>query len=163
MAVVQCRLVGWIEADEPKMQRLSSNRVRVMDRSLPHLCKVHFQRELAHAREQFFRPETIPARNRHERNRIYPGKAHRSAKTSTARTRTYRPKGRSTKSRANSGVWGPGCQGESGLAPAEGAGTSLQLCVLCFGFFQDGEVGVGVFPEGEEVLVGVLGFASISR
>src|ERR1039458_2073341 len=29
-----------------------------------------------------------------------------------------------------------------------------QLRVLRFGFFQDGDVGVGVFPEGEEVFVG---------
>ena len=30
----------------------------------------------------------------------------------------------------------------------------LQLRVLGFGLLQDGDVGVGVFPEGEEVLVG---------
>jgi hypothetical protein len=30
----------------------------------------------------------------------------------------------------------------------------LQLRVLRFGFLQDGDVGVDVFPEGEEVLVG---------
>jgi hypothetical protein len=29
---------------------------------------------------------------------------------------------------------------------------SLQLFILRLGFFQDGDVGVGVFPEGEEVL-----------
>jgi len=29
----------------------------------------------------------------------------------------------------------------------------LQLRILRFGFFQDGDVGVGVFPEGEEILV----------
>src|ERR1039457_6083876 len=31
----------------------------------------------------------------------------------------------------------------------------LQLCVLRFGFFQDGDVGVGVFPEGQEGLIHV--------
>jgi hypothetical protein len=31
---------------------------------------------------------------------------------------------------------------------------SLQPCVLGFGFFQDGDVGVGVFPEREEIFVG---------
>ena len=31
---------------------------------------------------------------------------------------------------------------------------SLQLRVLGFGFFQNGNVGIGVFPEGEEVFVG---------
>jgi hypothetical protein len=30
---------------------------------------------------------------------------------------------------------------------------SLQLCVLGLSLLQDGDVGVGVFPEGEEVLV----------
>src|SRR5271168_408221 len=30
----------------------------------------------------------------------------------------------------------------------------LQLGVLRLGFFQDGDVGVGVFPEGEEIFVG---------
>ncbi len=30
----------------------------------------------------------------------------------------------------------------------------LQLCVLRLGFIQDGDVGVGVFPEAEEILVG---------
>jgi hypothetical protein len=33
-------------------------------------------------------------------------------------------------------------------------GELLQLRVLRFRFFQDGYVGVGVFPEGEEILVG---------
>ena len=33
---------------------------------------------------------------------------------------------------------------------------SLQSCVLGFGFLQDRDVGVGVFPEGEEVLKGSL-------
>jgi hypothetical protein len=33
------------------------------------------------------------------------------------------------------------------------ARTSLQLGVLRLGFLQDGDVGVGVFPEGEEILV----------
>src|SRR5580692_7535953 len=32
--------------------------------------------------------------------------------------------------------------------------SSLQLRVLRFSLFQDGNVGVGVFPEREEVLVG---------
>ena len=33
------------------------------------------------------------------------------------------------------------------------SGSLLQLRVLRLGFLQDGDVGVGVFPEGEEVLV----------
>jgi|ERR1035437_3730469 hypothetical protein len=40
--------------------------------------------------------------------------------------------------------------------PASASKTTLllQLRVLGFGFFQDGDVGVGVFPEGEEIFVG---------
>jgi hypothetical protein len=34
------------------------------------------------------------------------------------------------------------------------ARASLQLRILRLGFFQDGDVGFGVFPEGEEVFVG---------
>ena len=30
----------------------------------------------------------------------------------------------------------------------------LQLRVLCFGFFEDRDVGIGVFPEGEEIFAG---------
>src|ERR1035441_595165 len=38
----------------------------------------------------------------------------------------------------------------------------LQFRVLRLGFFQDGDVGVGVFPEDEEVLVGTLRFGSVA-
>jgi len=40
--------------------------------------------------------------------------------------------------------------------PASACKTTLllQLPVLGFGFFQDGDVGVGVFPEGKEVFKG---------
>ncbi len=34
----------------------------------------------------------------------------------------------------------------------------LQFRVLLLGLLQDGDVGIGVFPEGEEVLVGSAGF-----
>ena len=37
-----------------------------------------------------------------------------------------------------------------------GVPSLLQLRVLCLGFFQDGDVRVGVFPEGEEVCVCTL-------
>src|ERR1700674_588648 len=30
---------------------------------------------------------------------------------------------------------------------------SLQLCIFCLGLLQDGNVGIGVFPECEEVLI----------
>src|SRR5271170_4025278 len=33
----------------------------------------------------------------------------------------------------------------------------LQLCVLHLGFFQNGDVGVGVFPEGKKIFVGYAG------
>jgi hypothetical protein len=38
----------------------------------------------------------------------------------------------------------------------------LQLRVLGFGFLQDGDVGVGVLPEGEEVLIGGAGFGGVA-
>jgi len=39
---------------------------------------------------------------------------------------------------------------------------SLQLRVFGFSFFQDGDVGVGVFPEGEEIFVGGEGTGASS-
>jgi hypothetical protein len=39
---------------------------------------------------------------------------------------------------------------------------SLQFRVFRLGLLQDGEVGVGVFPEGEEILIGHLGFGGVS-
>ena len=41
-------------------------------------------------------------------------------------------------------------------------GRLLQLRVLRLGFFQDGDVGVGVFPEGEEILIGFSGFRRVA-
>jgi hypothetical protein len=38
----------------------------------------------------------------------------------------------------------------------------MQLCILGFGLFQEGDVAVGVFPEGEEVLVGSAGFGGVA-
>ena len=34
--------------------------------------------------------------------------------------------------------------------------------MLCFGLLQDGDVRVGVFPEGEEILIGSTGFGSVA-
>ena len=45
---------------------------------------------------------------------------------------------------------------------AERAIGLLQLRVLRLGLFQDGDVGVGVFPEIEEVLVGGANLAGIA-
>src|SRR5437868_15325428 len=39
---------------------------------------------------------------------------------------------------------------------------SLQLCVLRLGLLQDGNVGVGVFPERKEVLIGALCFGCVA-
>jgi len=39
----------------------------------------------------------------------------------------------------------------------------LQLCVLRFGLPQDGDVGVGVFPEREEILVCQLTLGGVAR
>ena len=39
----------------------------------------------------------------------------------------------------------------------------LQFRVFRFGFLQNGDIGVSVFPEGEEVLVGDAGLGAVSR
>jgi hypothetical protein len=41
-------------------------------------------------------------------------------------------------------------------------GGSLQLCVFRLGLLQDWDVGVGVFPKREEVLIGRPGFRGIT-
>jgi hypothetical protein len=41
-------------------------------------------------------------------------------------------------------------------------GTLLQPCVLRLGSLQDWDVGVGVFPEGEEVLISPFSFIAIA-
>ena len=38
----------------------------------------------------------------------------------------------------------------------------LQLRVFRLGLFQDGDVGIGVFPEDEEVLIGGLSFGGVA-
>ena len=38
----------------------------------------------------------------------------------------------------------------------------LELCVFGFCFFQDRNIGIGVFPEGEEILVGGFGVGGIA-
>jgi hypothetical protein len=43
------------------------------------------------------------------------------------------------------------------------AGQLLQLCGLRFGLLQDGDVGIGVLPKGEEILIGDSGFLLIAR
>ncbi|MGD0460185.1 MAG: hypothetical protein ABSC21_20860 [Terriglobia bacterium] len=40
-----------------------------------------------------------------------------------------------------------------------GARGLFQLCVFRLGFLQNGNVGVGVFPEREEILIGGAGLA----
>ena len=44
-------------------------------------------------------------------------------------------------------------RGRTGSDAEFGRRALLQLRVLRLGFFQDGDIGVGVFPEREEVLV----------
>jgi hypothetical protein len=46
--------------------------------------------------------------------------------------------------------------------PVGGIFELLQLRVLRLGFLQDGDVGVGIFPEGEEVLIRGAGFGVVS-
>jgi hypothetical protein len=38
----------------------------------------------------------------------------------------------------------------------------LYLCVFRLGLLQDGDVGVGVFPEREEILIGGAGFGCVA-
>ena len=45
----------------------------------------------------------------------------------------------------------------------QSASQLLQFRVLRLGLFQDGDVRIGVFPEGEEVLIGRLGFGAVAR
>src|SRR6266571_7358439 len=40
--------------------------------------------------------------------------------------------------------------------------VSLQLRVLLLGFLQNGDAGIGVFPESEEVLIGRAGFCGVA-
>ena len=44
------------------------------------------------------------------------------------------------------------------LKARAGAPGLFQLCVFRLGFLQDGDIGVGVFPEREEILIGGAGF-----
>ena len=57
-------------------------------------------------------------------------------------------------------VFGTGRNGSAGIGCEE---QLVQLRVLRLGLLQDGDVGVGVFPECEEVLVGNFCFLSVSR
>ena len=41
--------------------------------------------------------------------------------------------------------------------------SSIQLRILGLGFFEDRNVGVGIFPNGEEVLIGAAGTSRIAR
>ena len=41
------------------------------------------------------------------------------------------------------------------------AEISLQLRVLGFGLLQDGDVGIGVFPQGQKILVGGACFGGV--
>jgi hypothetical protein len=38
----------------------------------------------------------------------------------------------------------------------------LQLRILCLCLFEDGDVGIGVFPEREEILIGGTGFDRVA-
>ena len=40
--------------------------------------------------------------------------------------------------------------------------SSLQLGVFRLGFFEDGDIGVGVLPEGKKILIVGLGFAAVA-
>jgi hypothetical protein len=40
---------------------------------------------------------------------------------------------------------------------------SAQRGVFCPGLFEDGDVLVGIFPEGKEILIGILGLGHVAR
>jgi hypothetical protein len=40
--------------------------------------------------------------------------------------------------------------------------TLLQLGVFGLGLHEDGDIGIGVFPEGEEIIVGSVGFSGVA-
>jgi len=48
------------------------------------------------------------------------------------------------------------------LEARAGARGLFQLCVLRLGFLQDGDVGVGVFPERKEILIRGPGFGGVA-
>ena|SRR5437667_12638587 len=52
---------------------------------------------------------------------------------------------------------------ERSIATLKAAKRLLQLRVLRLGFLQDGDVGVGIFPEREEVLIGSAALGSFAR
>jgi hypothetical protein len=52
--------------------------------------------------------------------------------------------------------------GRTGRWSEEGQSALLQLRVLPLGFFQDGNVGVGVFPQREKILVGGAGLGGVT-
>src|SRR5215469_2674952 len=45
---------------------------------------------------------------------------------------------------------------------SQGEAAPLQFGVLGLGLLQDGDVGVGILPQGEEIIVGGTGFRSIA-
>ena len=47
---------------------------------------------------------------------------------------------------------------QEALEARAGAPGLFQLCVFRLGFLQHGNLGVGVFPEGEKILIGGAGF-----
>jgi len=51
---------------------------------------------------------------------------------------------------------------QEALKARVGAQGLFQLCVFRLGFLQDGDVGVGVFPEREEILIRGAGFGGVS-
>jgi hypothetical protein len=48
------------------------------------------------------------------------------------------------------------------LAARVGTQGLFQLCVLRLSLLQDGDIGVGVFPEREEILIGGAGFGRVA-
>jgi hypothetical protein len=54
------------------------------------------------------------------------------------------------------------CHNSPGIVPTLNA-KLLQLGVFSLGLFENWDVGVGVFPQSKEILIGGLGFGFIAR
>ena len=51
---------------------------------------------------------------------------------------------------------------DSTVGPKAASLITLQPLILAFGLLEDGDVGVGIFPEGEEVPIGSLGLGGVA-
>ena len=130
-------------------------------------------RRLKFVREQFFlaaAAQNIRRLVRFLSQTQQPGMAVTTYKEGSLRTRTHAAHGRAKISPDcsffNTHAWLQQVENYSARRTGrwfsgESPMPLLQLRVFRLGFLQDGNVGVGVFPKGKEVLVGRLGFCCL--